>query len=91
MPTETPEQVIEDVGRRIAEIRRGMGLTQQQLAEKLRCSVKHVQRLESGMNLRLATLAKLAQNFGISTKELLSEPLTRARTSGRPRGHRQSP
>jgi hypothetical protein len=51
MERETTERVIEDVGRRAAEIRRERGWTQQEAAEHLRCRSR-IQRIQAGMNGR---------------------------------------
>ncbi|WP_411280351.1 helix-turn-helix domain-containing protein, partial [Gemmatimonas sp.] len=49
------------VARRIAEVRRLAGITQEALAEQLGIALKNVQRIESGrQNLTLQTLARVA-------------------------------
>jgi transcriptional regulator with XRE-family HTH domain len=60
VPRESPEKVILNVGRRVAEIRQRSGLSQEQLAEKLSVSVQFVSRVELGTNLTLTTLVKFA-------------------------------
>jgi len=59
--------------RRIRELRKRKGLTQQQLAELADLDYKHVQRLESKnpTDVKLETLEKLAKAFKISPKKLL--------------------
>jgi transcriptional regulator with XRE-family HTH domain len=59
------------VGRRIAEIRRLRGLTQEGLADKVGMGTKNLQRVEAGQNLTLRTIGLLAEKLGISPHELL--------------------
>jgi len=59
------------VTRKIAEIRRAKGLTQEDLAGVLRTAVRNVQRIESGQNLTLFTLAKIAHALGVPPEELM--------------------
>ena len=83
---ERPEQVIEGVGRRVAEIRRALGWTQQEAAEHLRMPLKNLQRIEAGMNLTLRTLTRVASGLGVRARALLDEPASTARrTRGRPK------
>lgn len=83
---ETPARVVEDIGRRIREIREARGLTQQEMAIELDCSVKHLQRLEGGRNMHIDTLVKLALKLRVPTRSLLDPPRSRSkRAPGRPR------
>ncbi len=60
------------LGKRIAELRKDMGLTQVQLAEILTISQQHMAACEAGRRkVPSAQLPMLAQLFGISTDELL--------------------
>ncbi len=60
------------LGKRIAELRKDMGLTQVQLAEILAISQQHMAACEAGRRkVPSAQLPMLAQLFGISTDELL--------------------
>jgi len=71
-------QLRRDVGHRIAELRAEHDLTQEQLAEKLRVSVRYLQNIEAGReNLTLETLAKIGRKFAIDTAELLVVPASR--------------
>jgi transcriptional regulator with XRE-family HTH domain len=87
---ESPEHVIASVGQKIAEIRRELGWTQQQAAEHLRMPLKNLQRIETGMNLTLRTLVRIARGLGVPARQLL-DPLTnpqQKRAKGRPpQGH----
>jgi transcriptional regulator with XRE-family HTH domain len=78
------------VGRRVAEIRRERGWTQERMAERLDCSVQWLSRIEGGgENMTLDTLASLANTLGVTAIDLLTpgeeEPRRRPRTKGRPK------
>ena len=61
-------------GRRLKELRRRGGLTQERLAELANISVKHIQRLESKepCGVRLVTLFRIAKAFSITCSKLLN-------------------
>ena len=84
---ETPERVIEDVGRRVAELRRALGLTQAQLSERLGMPVQDLQNIELGKrNLTLRSLCHVARGLGVPSRSLLDAPAVREpRRVGRPR------
>ena len=48
MPRQDPQAVRRDVARRLGEVRRKKGWTQEISAERLRVSLKYMQKLESG-------------------------------------------
>lgn len=78
------------VGRRVAELRRERGWTQERMAERLDCSVQWLSRIEGGgENVTLDTLAALANALGVTAIDLLTvgaeEPRRRPRTKGRPK------
>ncbi len=78
--------MIGDVGRRLAELRRARGWTQDDWAAALGVSVQYVRRLEAGENLTLRSLVLLACSLRVRTRKLLDPPATRARRRpGRPR------
>lgn len=80
------DSVIRDLGLRVAELRKRAGLTQEGLAEILGVSIKYVQRIESGSNLTVRSLVKLAQTLSVEPGALLTRPRSRTRPSvGRPR------
>jgi transcriptional regulator with XRE-family HTH domain len=84
-----PDQLVRDVGRRIGELRRTAGLTQERLAERLGVSVQWANRVEVGENLTLHSLAKLADALDVEVAELFeppSEDPAEPRRVGRPRG-----
>lgn len=59
-------------GKRVAELRRKRGFTQEQLAEKTGLAQRTIASIEQGQRwARLSTLHKLAKGVGVSTDELL--------------------
>ncbi|MCK9462892.1 MAG: helix-turn-helix domain-containing protein [Proteobacteria bacterium] len=87
MKTEEPDyDVLLLVGRRIAELRRGRGLTQERLAEKANFSLKYLQRIERGReNLTVTSLAKLADLFTTEIADLFKPPASMEILTGRPK------
>lgn len=59
--------------RRLKELRREYGFTQQELAEKADLDYKHIQRIESKRptDVKLETLGRLAKAFGMPLYKLL--------------------
>lgn len=58
-------------GRRLAEVRKSRGLTQQALAEKLDISLVSIGYIETGKRWpRLVTLHRIAKCLGVSLDEL---------------------
>ncbi len=84
----TTQQVTEQVGRRIAELRRERGETQAQLAERLQVSIKYLQRVERGVNLTIDSLVHLANHLDVGVRDLFDAPRGRptSRRVGRPTG-----
>jgi transcriptional regulator with XRE-family HTH domain len=84
---EDPDRLIRSVGRRIAELRREAGLSQERLAERIGASVQYVSRVELGENLTLTTLAKLGNALGVRAADLLKTPSPESMRAnpGRPR------
>jgi transcriptional regulator with XRE-family HTH domain len=79
------DRIIQNAGRRIAELRRERGWTQSEAAEKLRIEEQSLQRFERGANLTLRTLAKLARVFEVPIQAFFEEAKPRQRRAGRPR------
>lgn len=76
--------LLEDIGRRIAELRWQAGLTQEQLAAALGVNNRHVQRLEQGrVNVGALMVIRLAKALGVHPGELF-EPSEHVRRAGRP-------
>jgi DNA-binding XRE family transcriptional regulator len=70
-------QLMLDVGRRIAEIRDHLQLSQEGLAARLQVSVQWLSRVETGReNLTLMTLWKIANALGVQAIDFLYPPKT---------------
>lgn len=85
-----PDKIAEQVGRRIAELRRQRGWSQQILADKVRGTFQWISQVESGQNLTIHTLAKVANAFQVTLAELLvppdpDDPLVNRAGRGRPK------
>jgi transcriptional regulator with XRE-family HTH domain len=77
---------MEQVGRRIAELRSKAGLTQADVAEQLTTTVSNYQRIEHGLqNLTIRTLARIAGVLGVPVAGLFEKAKTRGAGRGRPR------
>lgn len=71
--------LLRSLGRRVARLRRARGLSQEQLAERMRWrNPDYVSRIERGLeNLTVTSATKLAHALGVSVVSLLE------RSSGR--------
>lgn len=86
MPAERPDLVLKDIGRKIAEFRRALGLTQEEAAERLGMPLKNYQRVERGLqNLTVKTLVRVAAALEARAVDLFGEPASREVRRGRPR------
>jgi len=85
MPLNAHESFLKKVGRKISEIRSQNGYTQMQLASKTGISIQMVQYLESGRNITLKTLYRLAQHLNHPVHGFLEEPNNMLPRRGRPR------
>jgi HTH-type transcriptional regulator / antitoxin HipB len=69
------EHLLDNVGRRIGELRARAGLTQAQVAEMVAMTIPNYQRIEAGtQNLTLRTLAKIARALRVQVVDLLTPP-----------------
>jgi transcriptional regulator with XRE-family HTH domain len=85
----TSEEVLRDIGRRVAELRRARHLTQEELAEGANFAFKYLQRIEAGReNLTVKTLVRLADSFGVTVGQLFRAPRSRVVRLGRPPSRR---
>ena len=68
--------LLRDVGRRVAELRAERGLTQEDLADRLRLSSsRYLRRIEAGeINLTLGWLAKIANALHAPMSAFLERP-----------------
>jgi transcriptional regulator with XRE-family HTH domain len=81
-----PDKIIENIGRRVAEIRLKLGLTQDALAEKAGVTGGYIRQIEGGWkNMRVDTLCKIADVLECQTRDLFEIPTMKKPTSGRPR------
>ena len=87
MAEETPQTVLDDVGRRVAELRQERGWTQRHVADALGMLIADYQAIERGRrNCTMRTLVHVARAFGVATRDLFAAPATRgARRPGRPK------
>jgi transcriptional regulator with XRE-family HTH domain len=82
---EDPQKVIEQVGRRIAELRERADLTQAEIAERVEMTVTNYQRIEHGhQNATIATLVKIAGAIGVPVSALWQDPERARAGRGRP-------
>lgn len=80
------QSVLRRIGRRVAELRRSEGMTQEQMATALGHSLKYQQRIEAGRhNLSVGSLTKLAGMLGVDVGALFTPPKAMAANPGRPR------
>lgn len=87
MAAPDPARVLRDLGRRIAELRAGRGMTQDVLAERADFTVQYLQRVEAGReNLTVRSLAALAALLGAQVADLFAAPASRDKPRpGRPK------
>ncbi len=78
---------LSNIGRRIGEIRRSHGWTQEVMAEKMRVSVGYLQSIEGGLeNLTIRSLVRIANVLGATLADLVANPKSRGpRRTGRPK------
>jgi transcriptional regulator with XRE-family HTH domain len=86
-PQDPDEQLLDDVSRRIGELRERAGLTQAQVAEAVGMTLTNYQRIEAGtQNLTLRTLGKVARALGVGVAEFFVAPERGRPRLGRPVG-----
>ncbi len=74
------------VARRVAELRRARGLTQEHVATQLELALKNYQRVERGrQNLTLRTIVNIARVLGVAPEALMVTPRDATVHVGRPR------
>jgi transcriptional regulator with XRE-family HTH domain len=85
----TLEGALDNLGRRLSELRRAKGWTQAQLAERLGVTLRDYQAVEGGRrNVTMRTVVSLAAAFGVDVRALFEEPASRAeRRRGRPKSN----
>lgn len=85
-----PDDLVRDVGRRIAELREERDLTQQALADAMDISPQYLRRVEAGqVNMTIRSLAKFGAGLSVPVSDLFVAPSRRrARPPGRPKRSR---
>ena len=71
---QNPDSAIRAIGRRIADLRRERGLTQERFAEEVGVSEKYVQRIEAGANLSVRSLVRFANALDVPLYALIEGP-----------------
>lgn len=75
MTSQDPKKIAQDIGRRVAQIRRERNLTQRQLAAKLKVSIPWLSKVETvGSNMTVTTIIKLAAALGVQGRDLWDPP-----------------
>ena len=65
------QKLMKAFGKRVAEVRKSRGVTQQQLAERINMSVVAIAYIETGKRwARLGTLNKIANNLKVNVADL---------------------
>jgi len=82
------EQVLDDLGRRLAELRRARGWTQAEAATATGMADKDFQAIENGRRaISIRTAVDIANVFGVPVRSLFDAPASREpRRPGRPSG-----
>ena len=77
---ETNEQVLEELGKRIRQVRLAMDLTQGELAEKADVSLVTVSSIERGNSITCNNLFKIVRAMGMlsNLNVLIPEPIIKA-------------
>lgn len=81
------ETVLLALGRRIAELRRAQGMTQEQAAARLRMLAPNYARIEQGrQNVTVSTLVRMANFLDVLVSDLFAAPASsHASRPGRPK------
>ncbi len=81
-----PDKIIVNIGRRVAEMRLKLGLTQDALAERAGVTGGYIRQIEGGWkNMRVSTLCRIADVLGCETADLFKTATLKKQTPGRPR------
>ena len=76
VPNQSPDPIDLEVGARLRDARRGRGLSQEDLGQRLKLTAHEMQRLEKGLDRMSAVmLVRAAEAIGVSPAALLPEPL----------------
>ncbi len=85
-----PEEVVFQLGHRVAELRRKLDLTQAELAERASVDVRYLQRDEAGeLDLRTFSIVRIANALDVLPRQLFYVPRSMVRPKpGRPKPRR---
>lgn len=71
MSTAQEQKLLKSFGKRVAQLRKSRGVTQQELSERLNMSVVAIAYIETGKRFpRLGTLQKIAKNLRVDIADL---------------------
>lgn len=71
MSTAQEQKLLKSFGKRVAQVRKNRGVTQQELSERLNMSVVTVAYIETGKRFpRLGTLQKIASSLRVDISDL---------------------
>jgi transcriptional regulator with XRE-family HTH domain len=84
------QSALDDFGRRVAEIRRAKGWTQERIAERLGMPLRNYQKIEAGLrNITMRTIVAVANAVDVPLHDLFIAPESRSpRHAGRPKAVR---
>ena len=81
-----PPKITENIGRRVAELRLKLGLTQDELAEKADVTGGYIRQIEGARkDMRVSTLCKIADMLDCDIKALFEPSKLKKPKAGRPR------
>jgi transcriptional regulator with XRE-family HTH domain len=70
MSVDNEQKLMKSFGKRVAEVRKSRGITQQQLAERVGLSVVAIAYIETGKRWpRLGTVSKIAKHLKVDLQE----------------------
>ena len=73
------EKQLAQLSMRILEVRQGLGMSQQEVAEKAKVTQQQLSKLENGANCNVSTFLKVCNALGVTveleTSELMEEPV----------------
>ena len=93
---QSPESLLEEIGKKLAHLRLSRNITQSELAQDAGVSLRTLRRLESGKGvtldsfIRILVALKLQQNMDILIPNPRIRPIERVRTGGRKRQRSRS-
>ena len=69
----TEIQFVEWIGNRIKEIRTGIGMSQQEVADKAECNRAFIAKVENGKKVSTFRLKKIMEAMGLDLPDLFNE------------------